>query len=43
MSVKEGQDLTGTELGPDALRKANLVKVIENLGWKVEDHGNISS
>jgi len=30
-------------LAPEALRNANLIKVVEKLGWKVKDKGNIST
>jgi arginase len=43
VAVKEGQDLEGTEIAPSYLRQANLVKVIEELGWDVIDHGDITN
>jgi len=43
VAVNEGQDLGGTELGPQVLREANLEKAIKNLGWEVEDLGDITN
>ncbi|EGR30304.1 hypothetical protein IMG5_135700 [Ichthyophthirius multifiliis] len=40
--IKEGQNLTGTELAPDCLRKSGLNLVLEFLGWKINDLGNIN-
>jgi arginase len=36
-----GQELCGVDLGPSELRKLSLVEKIQNLGWKVEDAGNL--
>jgi arginase len=43
VAVKEGQDLSGAELGPKVLREAGLVKVAEQLGWEVTDKGDITN
>jgi len=43
VAVNEGQDLGGTELGPKALREANLTKVAASLGWNVQDTGDITN
>jgi arginase len=36
-----GQDRRGVDMGPSALRVANLNKRIESLGYDVEDQGNL--
>jgi len=43
VAVKEGQDLSGAELGPKVLREANLLKVAQALGWNVTDQGDITN
>jgi len=37
----DGQGLTGVDLAPNALRKANLKTVVERLNWKFEDEGDV--
>jgi arginase len=41
VSVKEGQDLEGPELAPEYLRKHGLPEIIKNLGWGLNDRGDI--
>jgi arginase len=36
-----GQRRRGVDMGPSAIRYANLQKCLENLGWKVRDGGNV--
>ncbi|KAG7401987.1 Amino-acid acetyltransferase, mitochondrial [Phytophthora boehmeriae] len=36
-----GQPLLGTDSGPDQLREAGLHKVLVDLGWSVEETGNL--
>jgi arginase family enzyme len=43
VAVNEGQDLSGTELGPKVLREAGLAKVIQSLNWEVKDLGDITN
>ena len=43
IAVKEGQKLTGVELSPALFRKAGLLKVIADLGWKINDLGDITT
>ena len=33
----------GTLMGPDALRTAGIGRVLEQLGFRVEDHGNLAT
>ena len=40
--VEVGASQPGTLMGPAALRTAGLGLLLENLGFKVEDHGDIS-
>lgn len=42
ISVKEGQKLTGVELSPALFRKTGLLKVIADLGWNINDLGDIT-
>ncbi|ETI38618.1 arginase, variant [Phytophthora nicotianae CJ01A1] len=37
-----GQPLLGTDSGPDQLREAGLHKTLVDLGWSVEENGNLS-
>ena len=37
-----GQDRRGVDMGPSAVRVANLNQRIRSLGWEVEDLGNIA-
>ncbi|RLN58896.1 hypothetical protein BBJ29_000200 [Phytophthora kernoviae] len=37
-----GQPLLGTDSGPDLLREAGLHKVLVDLGWSVEETGNLN-
>lgn len=36
-----GQELSGVETAPDALRKTGLADKIKSLGFRVEDAGNV--
>ena len=36
-----GQDRRGVDMGPSAMRVANLNKRLVSLGYEVEDRGNI--
>jgi arginase len=38
-----GASQRGTLMGPDALRTAGIGRVLEQLGFDVEDHGNLSA
>lgn len=38
-----GQPVSGTDLGPEALRNAGLLSNISSLGWKVEDLGDFEN
>ena len=40
--VDVGASQRGTLMGPDALRTAGLMAVLEALGFQVEDHGNLA-
>ena len=40
MSV-DGQPLLGTDDGPELLRAAGLHKTLVDLGWSVEENGNL--
>ena len=40
--IEIGASQMGTLMGPDALRTAGLLTLLENLGFAVEDHGNLS-
>ena len=40
--IEIGASQMGTLMGPDALRTAGLLTVLEGLGFAVEDHGNLS-
>lgn len=37
----EGQNLAGTDLAPEALRRSGLKKAVESLGWEWEDEGDL--
>ena len=37
----EGQNLAGTDLAPEALRRSGLKKAVESLGWAWEDEGDL--
>ena len=39
--VEVGASQRGTLMGPAALRTAGLAPLLENLGFAVEDHGDI--
>jgi arginase len=39
--LHHGQPKVGVRQGPSAIRSAGLGNRLENLGWTVEDHGNI--
>jgi arginase len=41
--VEVGASQRGTLMGPAALRTAGLATVLENLGFRVEDHGDLSA
>lgn len=43
VAIDEGQDHPGTNLGPESLRKANLLKVAAQQGWEVNDTGDITN
>ena len=38
-----GASQMGTLMGPDALRTAGIGRVLEQLGFRVEDHGNLAA
>jgi arginase len=40
--IEIGASQMGTLMGPDALRTAGLLTVLEGLGFAVEDHGNLT-
>ncbi|EQC31536.1 arginase [Saprolegnia diclina VS20] len=40
--MTHGQPLLGADFGPDMLRNAGLHKVITELGWCVEENGNLN-
>ena len=40
--IEIGASQMGTLMGPDALRTAGLLTLLEGLGFAVEDHGNLS-
>jgi arginase len=40
--IEIGASQMGTLMGPDALRTAGLLSLLESLGFAVEDHGNLS-
>lgn len=42
VSVKEGQQLTGVEMAPGQMRKSGLLTAISNLGWQIEDTGDLT-
>ena len=42
VSVKEGQQLTGVEKTPSLFRKGGLLKGITNLGWEINDLGDLT-
>ena len=37
----EGQNLAGTDLAPEAMRRAGLEKAVKALGWEWEDEGDL--
>ncbi len=41
--VNHGQLQKGTELAPDALRKAGLINAIKDMNWSYNDKGNLHS
>ena len=43
IAVKEGQKLTGVELSPPLFRKCGLLSVIMELGWNINDLGDIAT
>lgn len=43
VAVNEGQNHGGTEFGPKVIREANLHKVAQTLGWKINDLGDITN
>mmetsp|Transcript_59 Transcript_59/g.53 ORF Transcript_59/g.53 Transcript_59/m.53 type:complete len:334 (-) Transcript_59:318-1319(-) len=43
VAVNEGQNLHGTEKGPDVIREGGLHDVAKYLGWNVKDQGNIEN
>ncbi|MDI1262347.1 MAG: arginase [bacterium] len=40
--IEVGASQPGTLMGPDALRTAGIGRILEQLGFAVEDHGNIA-
>src|SRR5229473_7211650 len=40
--IEIGASQRGTLMGPDALRTAGIGRVLEQLGFEVEDHGNLA-
>src|ERR1700692_1480393 len=40
--IEIGASQRGTLMGPDALRTAGIGRVLEQLGFGVEDHGNLA-
>src|SRR6188768_1965451 len=40
--IEIGASQPGTLMGPDALRTAGIGRVLEQLGFSVEDHGNLA-
>jgi arginase len=40
--IEIGASQRGTLMGPDALRTAGIGRVLEQLGFQVEDHGNLA-
>ena len=40
--IEIGASQRGTLMGPDALRTAGIGRVLEQLGFDVEDHGNLA-
>jgi arginase len=42
VAIEIGASQRGTLMGPDALRTAGIGRVLEQLGFDVEDHGNLS-
>jgi arginase len=40
--IEIGASQRGTLMGPDALRTAGIGRVLDQLGFDVEDHGNLS-
>src|SRR5471030_1743383 len=41
--IEIGASQRGTLMGPDALRTAGIGRVLEQLGFDVEDHGNLAA
>ncbi|HET7885270.1 MAG TPA: arginase [Bradyrhizobium sp.] len=41
--IEIGASQMGTLMGPDALRTAGLLTLLDSLGFAVEDHGNLSA
>src|ERR1700760_4810169 len=40
--IEIGASQLGTLMGPDALRTAGIGRILEQLGFAVEDHGNMA-
>lgn len=40
--MDDGAEIAGAALGPRALRKAGLARMIEKLGYRVADHGDVA-
>ena len=41
--IEIGASQLGTLMGPDALRTAGIGRILDQLGFDVEDHGNLAS
>src|SRR5271155_55787 len=41
--IEIGAEQMGTLMGPDALRTAGIGRVLQQLGFRVEDHGNLAT
>lgn len=42
VSVKEGQQLAGVEQSPQLFRNCGLPQAINQLGWKIQDQGDLT-
>jgi arginase len=40
--IEIGASQAGALMGPDALRTAGIGRILDQLGFSVEDHGNLS-
>src|SRR4051794_41914646 len=40
--IEIGASQLGTLMGPDALRTAGIGRILDQLGFSVEDHGNLA-